>query len=54
MLELTKEQRDTIGDLIEDFKTFLKTKEAQEWQKDREDRAALFERHACMHAFLTL
>jgi len=34
----------TIGNLIENFKTFLKTKEGQEWQKDREDRAALFER----------
>ena len=44
MLELTKEQRETIGNFVEDFKAFLKTKEAQEWQKDREDRAALFER----------
>lgn len=42
MLELTKEQKESIGKLVEDFKTFLGTEEAKEWQKDREERSALF------------
>jgi len=44
MPELTKEQKESIAKLVEGFNNFLKTDEAHEWQKEREDRATLFKK----------
>ena len=42
MVKLTQEQKERIANLIEGFRTFLDTEEAQEWKKQREERTNLF------------
>lgn len=44
MVELTQKQRKDMEKNIAQFKAFLETEEAKEWEKEREERPLLFKR----------